>query len=230
MNAIEQLKQEAALKAVEYLKSGMTIGLGTGSTAKYAIEALGQKLSSGGLERISAVPTSEATAELARRAQIPLVELSGSGVDIAIDGMDEITENLDAIKGNGGALTREKIVAARARTFILIGDERKQVQRLGANPVPVEVVPFGWRATLADLVSLGCEAIPRRQDSSAEAPFFISDNGNYILDCQFSRQFSPYAIAAEMLAIPGVVEHGLFLGMAKLAYIATHKGVLELSR
>ncbi|MDQ3398706.1 MAG: ribose 5-phosphate isomerase A [Deinococcota bacterium] len=228
MDELEQQKQRAAVRAVAHIRSGMTVGLGTGSTAKYATLELGQRLAAGELAYISAVATSQASEALAQRLLIPLVELSGSGVDVAIDGIDEVTETLDAIKGLGGALTREKMVESRARTFIVVGDERKLVTQLGERtPVPVEVLRFGWRATLADLSSLGCKVIPRQ---GAGGDLFETDNGHIVLDCHFSRPLQTHRLDAELATIPGVIEHGLFLGMATHAYIATASEVLEFTR
>ena len=223
---LEPLKEQAALEALAHIQSGMTLGLGTGSTAKYLIQALGQRLKEGELQAITAVPTSEATATMARDLGIPLQDLGASGVDVAIDGMDEVTGTLDAIKGLGGALAREKVVAARALRFILIGDETKRVRYLGEKaPVPVEVLPFGWRAAQADLRRLGCNPILREKESE----LVTSDNGNYLLDCHFSAAFDAQEVALAMSVIPGVLEHGLFLGLAARAFIATPEGVAELS-
>ena len=204
----------------------MTLGLGTGSTAKYFVQGLGRKLEAGELRDISAVPTSEATAQMAKDLNIPLQDLSASGVDIAIDGMDEVTDALDAIKGLGGALAREKVVAARAKQFILIGDETKRVNHLGEKaPVPVEVLPFGWRAAQRDLGALGCNVVLREK----EGEVVRSDNGNVLLDCHFSEPFDALKVALSISVIPGVLEHGLFLGLAKRAFVATSEGVTELN-
>jgi ribose 5-phosphate isomerase A len=228
LRELEAQKKRAALRALAHVESGMTVGLGSGSTARYAIREMGRRVKEGELTHLSAVASSEASAALARDLGIPLVELSASGVDVVIDGADELTESLDAIKGLGGALTREKIIAARAKTFILIGDERKLVGELGErSPVPVEVIRFGWRATLADLGELGCEVIPRQDD---RGDFFVSDNGHLVLDCHFGRRLRAHELAAEVRAIPGVIEHGLFLGMATHAYVAAPEGVLEFAR
>lgn len=225
----ETLKKQAALRAVTHVHSGMVVGLGTGSTASYAIAELGAKLSSGELVDITAVATSEASTAQAKSLNIPLGELTDKGVDVAIDGMDELDPALNAIKGLGGALTREKIVAARARCFILIGDSSKRVTRLGEKaPIPVEVIPFGWQAARAELAALGC-TVSVRQQKQRDAPF-ISDNGNLILDCHFEQAFDAHDMAAAMTRLVGVVEHGLFLNMAHLAYVATPEGVVELSR
>ncbi|MDZ7703535.1 MAG: ribose 5-phosphate isomerase A [Trueperaceae bacterium] len=225
----EVQKERAALKAVEHVRSGTLIGLGTGSTAKYAIEAIGRRLADGQLQNIRAVATSEASAALAQAAQIPLVDLGPNGVDLAIDGMDEVDPHLGAIKGLGGALTREKMVAVRAKTFILIGDDSKQVERLGAKaPLPVEVLRFGLSATEADLAALGCRTALRK---GADGNPFVSDNGHYVVDCHFDGGIDdPHALAARLDGTTGVVEHGLFLEIAERAYVATEDEVLELTQ
>jgi ribose 5-phosphate isomerase A len=225
VNDLEAQKKQAALKAVEYIQSGMLVGLGTGSTAKYAIIALGERLRGGQLKDIRAVATSRASEVLAREWQIPLFELDGETLDLAIDGMDELDPELNAIKGLGGALTREKIVESCADTFILIGDETKTVIRLGEKaPIPVEVVPFGWKATQKKLEALGLR--PELRLVGTEP--FITDNHNFILHCHARVAFMPKQMAADLASIPGVVEHGLFLEMASLAYIATQTGVQAL--
>lgn len=222
---LEALKKQAALKALEHVESGMLIGLGTGSTAKYVIEGVGERLASGELTDITAIVTSKASETLAHDLDIPLVELTGQTLDVAIDGMDEVDGQLDAIKGLGGALTREKIVEACANFFILVGDETKQVTHLGEKaPVPVEVIPFGWQATKKKLENLGCR-VERR---SKEGETFVTDNGNFVLDCHLSPPVNAYALASDISSTPGVLEHGLFLGMAHLAYVATQSEVLTL--
>ena len=223
----EALKKRAALEAVKHVRSGMTLGLGTGSTARYATVAIGEMLSGGELKDIRAAVTSIETARLAREGGIPVIELGAEGVDLAIDGMDEVTDNLDVIKGLGGALLREKIVEARARTFILIGDVSKRVGHLGEKaPVPTEVLEFGSSSAQRDLGALGCRPVLRERDGKPVR----SDNGNLLLDCHFDAPFDPNEIAAAMSQIPGVLEHGLFLGMANLAYIADGERVLRLER
>ena len=224
---LEAQKEQAALEAVKRIESGMLIGLGTGSTAKYAIQAVGERLRDGTLRDIRAVVTSEASRAMAEALNIPLVELTGQKLDVAIDGMDEIDPNLNAIKGLGGALTREKIVEACADLLILVGDETKRVKNLGERaPIPVEVVPFGWRATQEKLSALGCRPALRVRDGET----FVTDNGNCILDCDITPPVDVYALANEISALPGVVEHGLFLDMAGLAYVATSQEVLTLTR
>ena len=205
----------------------MLIGLGTGSTAKYAIQAVGERLRDGTLSDIRAVVTSEASRAMAEALNIPLVELTGRTLDVAIDGMDELDPNLNAIKGLGGALTREKIVEACADLLILVGDETKRVKNLGERaPIPVEVVPFGWRATREKLSALGCRPTLRVRNNET----FVTDNGNYVLDCAVTPPVDIYTLSSAISALPGVVEHGLFLDMAGLAYVATSQDVVTLTR
>ncbi len=223
----EALKEQAAREAIKHVESGMTLGLGTGSTARYAILGIGEMLQRGEVKNIRAAATSVETERLATQGGIPLIDIGAEGVDLAIDGMDEVTDDLDVIKGLGGALLREKIVESRARTFILIGDASKRVTRLGEKtPVPVEVLPFGFGATQRDLEALGCRAVLRQRDDTPAR----SDNHNYIVDCHFDAAFDPPEIAAAISQVPGVLEHGLFLGMAKIAYIADGEHVLRLDR
>ncbi len=224
---IESLKKQAALQALEHVQSGMTIGLGSGSTATYFIQALGEKLKTGELKTIVAVPSSKQSEILAKKLAIPLVELTADGVDVCIDGMDEVDPELNAIKGLGGAQTREKIVAGSSKLFILIGDETKIVKQLGEKaPIPVEVIPFGYKATVAKLATLGTRP---EQRMKGDEPF-ITDNGNYIFHCFVTPPIDAKKLATEISQIPGVLEHGLFLGLAKIAYVATSKEVLKLEK
>ncbi len=205
----------------------MRLGLGTGSTSRYFLEGLGERLRSGGLSGIVGVPTSEASADLAGRLGIPVDDLDERGLDLAVDGADEIDAELNAVKGLGGALTREKMVASTARRFILIAEASKRVQHLGErSPIPVEVVPFGWKATRGKLERL--ELRPVLREAAGEP--FITDNGNFILDCWTTTPFDTAELACNLSNTPGVLEHGLFLGMADIAYLASAAGVLELSR
>ena len=220
-------KRDAAAAALELVEDGMTLGLGTGSTAYWFVAGVAERLRSGALQRVRGVPTSEATARQAREAGIELVDLPAAGVDLAVDGMDELAPGLDAVKGLGGALLREKVVAASARAFVLIGDESKLVSRLGEKaPVPVEVVRFGLARTVRLLGALGGEAVVRERDG---APV-VTDNGNLVVDLRFAGRFDPEELAAELSALPGVVEHGLFLGMADLAFVTGQGGVRRLGR
>ena len=198
------------------VETGMIVGLGTGSTAEFMLLALARRIQEG--LRITAVPTSELTAARARDLGIPLTELTGP-IDIAIDGADEVERNkLSLIKGRGGALLREKIVAQAASRFLVVVDESKIVSRLGAAPVPVEVVPFGWQATA------------RRIGAEFQRRDFVTDNGNYILDCDFGAIPSPESLASDLDRIAGVVGHGLFIGMASEVHMGTSSGVQILRR
>ena len=226
VNEQDRLKQAAALEAILLVESGMVVGLGTGSTARHFVAELGRLLGTGELERVTGVPTSQATAQQAREVGIPLVELGAAGVDLAVDGMDEYDDALNAIKGLGGALLREKVVAAAAGTFVLIGDVSKHVTRLGSlAPVPVEVARFGWRRTAAVLEGVG--AVPTLR--SVEGEPFVTDNGNLILDCRFPGGFEATSLADALSSVPGVMEHGLFVGMAHRAFVAGAAGTLALT-
>ena len=222
----ELLKKKVALAALEHIQSNMLVGLGTGSTAKYLIEGLGEKINRGELSKIRAIATSKQNQRLALSLGIDMVELSKEKLDIAIDGMDEIDPDLNAIKGLGGALTREKIVEARAKILILMADDSKLVEYLGQKThLPVEVVQFGLAATKAELKEIGLE--PNLRKSGSE--IFVTDNGNYILDCQFDKT-DIFLLAEQINAIPGVVEHGLFLNMANYVYIATDKDIRKMTK
>lgn len=206
----------------------MVVGLGTGSTAVFAVRRIGELLAEGRLQRIVGIPTADVTAREAERAGVPLGKLDDyPSVDVTIDGADEIDPHLNLIKGLGGALLREKIVAAASRSLIIIADESKRVERLGTRaPIPVEVVPFARRPTAEYLTSLGARVIERRRKDRP----FITDEGNIILDCHFSGLSNPQEIAQLIRAQPGVVEHGLFLGMATEAIIAGARGVVVMER
>lgn len=223
--AADDLKRAAAEASLMYVKDGMVLGLGTGSTVRYVLEGLARKVADGGL-LVSGVPTSLATAEAAKRLGIPLTSLEEHPIlDLAIDGADEVDPRLDLIKGLGGALFREKIVAAAARKLVIVVDESKLVPRLGTKaPVPVEVHPFGWRTTQARLEALRAEAGLRVRDGEP----FRTDNGNRILDARFGPIRSPAKLASAIDAIPGVVGHGLFLKMADLVLTASAAGVRTL--
>lgn len=223
MNNLDIYKQQAALEAVKYVQSGMVVGLGTGSTAKYAVMELSRRLHEGEISNVMAVPTSEATALLAHDLGIPLCELEPHGVDLAIDGADEIAPDLSLIKGLGGALLREKIVEASARQFIVIADHTKKVAQLGRGVVPVEIVRFGYRATMHALSRMGEPVL--RMDGDE---FFYSDGGNLIVDVNFGPILNPGSLEAELKRIPGVVESGLFVGLATLAIVAGPEGLVYL--
>ncbi len=226
MEPLERWKRDAAERALALVERGMLLGLGSGSTVRHFIAGLGERLASGALERVLAVPSSRESGAQATALGIPLTELPATGLDLAVDGMDEVTPALDVIKGLGGALTREKIVASSARRFVLIGDDRKRVTRLGErSPVPVEVVAFGLRRTRALLEGLGARPTQRGGDADP----FVTDNGNRIFDLAFPAGFAPEELAAALADLPGVVEHGLFLGMAERAFLAGASGVTEMT-
>jgi ribose 5-phosphate isomerase A len=211
----DQAKEAAAQAAASLVLDGMIVGLGTGTTAKFAVDALAQRIRQG--LRFTGVPTSETTALQARSLGIPLKELDGP-IDLTIDGADEIDpRTLNLIKGRGGALLREKIVAASSKQLIIIADESKLVDQLGSKmPVPVEVIPFGWCSTAERLEALGCKAILREG--------YVTDSGHSILDCTFGAIRDPQSLAQQLDATVGVVEHGLFLNLATQAIIASNVG------
>jgi ribose 5-phosphate isomerase A len=225
MTDVERWKARAAHAALDHVRSGMTVGLGTGSTALHMVRELGRRLATHELHDVRGVATSVATERLARESKVPLIDLPADGVDVAIDGMDEVTTALDAIKGLGGALTREKIVAAAAKRFLLIGDRTKRVAFLGDRaPVPVEVVAFGWRRTAERLRALGADPVLRTERGEP----VVTDNGQLVVDCRMRGGFDAHAFAAAVDGLPGVVAHGLFLGMAERAFLAGPDGTLEL--
>ncbi|MGN6616116.1 MAG: ribose-5-phosphate isomerase RpiA [Ilyomonas sp.] len=219
-------KRIAAEKAVEYIKSGITVGLGTGSTAKFAIEKLGYKIVSEGLQ-IKAVATSKASDALARSVNVPIIPFSTiDAIDITIDGADEVDEDLNLIKGGGGALLREKIVASNSKQLIIVADNKKLVKHLGKFPLPVEVIPFGYEMTIKKLEKLGCKPVLRKKDDEV----FMTDNGNYIIDCSFGNILHPKQLHDDINAIVGVVENGLFINMANKVIIGFedgHTNILE---
>ncbi len=224
---MDELKRLAAERAVEQVQPGMRLGLGSGTTAYYVAEAVGRRLREGSLRDLICVPTSEKTAEHARRLSIPLTQLDALDpvqLDLAIDGADEVAPDLALIKGLGGALLREKIVVSVARRFVVVVDESKLVDRLGTKgPVPVEVIAFGWRALLPHLERLGAQPTLRSQPGST-APF-VTDEGNYILDCRFPPIDDPAELDRRLRDRAGVVETGLFVGMASQVVVAGAGGV-----
>lgn len=229
---IAKLKKMAGERAAEWVESGMVVGLGTGSTAVYATRAIGQRLQDGRLHHILGIPTSEQTAHQAQEAGVPLTTLDDHPViDLTIDGADEIDPHLNLIKGLGGALLREKIVAAASRCMIVVGDMRKVITKLGTlAPLPVEVIPFAQRPVHNYLTSLGAQVALRHDKELGQRPF-RTDEGNIILDCTFPQGIDdPAALAQTIIAQPGVVEHGLFLNLATLAVIATPDGLQILRR
>ncbi|MET0640693.1 MAG: ribose-5-phosphate isomerase RpiA [Hyphomicrobium sp.] len=224
-------KRQAAEQALAYVEDGMKLGLGTGSTAAKFVELLGAKVRSG--LKIICVPTSEATRAQAAALSIPLTTLDDTpSLDLTIDGADEIDEELRLIKGGGGALLREKIVAVASDRLVIIADNSKRVDILGKFPLPLEVVPFGLAATQNLIAKLaadsGCEGDIRLRPGTNGKPF-VTDNGNLILDCAFGAIDDPEALEDALKLVPGLVESGLFLGIADVGIIAGPKGVEVLS-
>ncbi|SCM95191.1 Ribose-5-phosphate isomerase A [Bacillus mycoides] len=218
------LKQLAGEYAADFVKDGMKIGLGTGSTVYWTIQKLGQRVQEG--LSIQAVPTSKETEVLAQQLNIPLISLNDiQTLDLTIDGADEIDSNLQLIKGGGGALLREKIVASSSKELIIIADESKIVTHLGAFPLPVEITPFSWKQTENKIQSLGCQTTLRLKNNET----FITDNNNIIIDCVFPNHISnPANLHDQLKMITGVVETGLFINMTSKVIIGTENGIKEL--
>jgi len=229
---LEAQKRAAAARAVEFVRPGMRLGLGTGSTAKHFVELLAERVRAG-LDVI-AVPTSEATRNDAERLGVPLTSLDATPeLDLTIDGADEIAPDLSLIKGGGGALLREKIVASASARMIVIADESKCVATLGRFPLPVEVMPFGLAATRraveAAAAAAGC-AGPALLRRAKDGHAFVTDGGHWILDAALQRIADPKSLADRLDAIAGVVEHGLFIGLAQVAVVAGASGVRIVER
>jgi ribose 5-phosphate isomerase A len=220
-------KQRAGARAVEFIEDGMIVGLGTGSTAYWMIERLGERVREG--LRVRCVPTSRRTEEHARGHGIPLVTFADvQWLDLAIDGADEIGPGLALIKGGGGALLREKLVARAARRFIVIADASKRVEVLGRFPLPVEVVPFAWQVTALKVAEVtNAEPVLRRDERGG---VYLTDNGNYILDCRCGEIRDPESTERGLKLLTGVVDCGLFVGMADLAVVATDDEVEIIER
>lgn len=221
---VEAMKRIAAEAAVALVKEGMVVGLGTGSTTKYAIEALGEMARDG--FDVRGVPTSITTANLAKEHGIALTSLEECPLlDLAIDGADEVDPKLDLIKGMGGALFREKLVAAASKKVVICVDESKLVRHLGTRtPVPTEVHPFGWKVSKARLEALGARPTLRLAGAST----YRTDNDNYILDCRFRSIKNPGRLEQAISTVPGVVANGLFVGVASAVLVGTPKGVRTL--
>ncbi|KAF5442331.1 hypothetical protein F2P56_035001 [Juglans regia] len=227
----DELKKIAAYKAVEYVESGMVLGLGTGSTAKHAVNRIGELLRQGKLHNIVGIPTSKKTHEQAVSLGIPLSDLDTHPVvDLAIDGADEVDPFLNLVKGRGGSLLREKMVESSCRKFVVIVDESKLVKHLGGSglAMPVEIVPFCWKFTAHRLQTLfadsGCVA--KLRTSGEESEPFVTDNGNYIVELYFKKDIGDLKAASdEILRLAGVVEHGMFLDLATTVIVAGELGV-----
>lgn len=229
-------KENAALAALEFISDGMVLGLGSGSTAEIFIEKLGEKISAG--FSVTGVPTSERTAECAREHGVPLVDIDKiAGLDVTIDGADEVDQAFQLIKGGGACLLREKIIANASKTMVVIVDDTKMVETLGEFPLPVEVDPFGVSVTATQiyeaLLASGCEdgQTVLRQAKDGSGPL-ITDGGHYILDCRCRSIPDPIVTAKALAEIPGVMEHGLFIDLADAIIIGEvdHARVLEIKR
>lgn len=228
----ELAKKAAGERAVDFVESGMRVGLGTGSTSAWFVRALGARLRAGALSRVVGVPTSIRTGKLAETEGVPQTTLDEAGwLDLTVDGADEIDPDLSLIKGGGGALLQEKIVATASDRMIVIADPTKLVPCLGAFPLPIEIVPFGWETTKAivERVLTEFEVAGRRTTlrMAKDAPF-ITDGAHMILDLHLGRIEQPKALAARLLAIPGVIDTGLFVNIADLAVIGREDGAAEI--
>jgi ribose 5-phosphate isomerase A len=224
--ANDQEKEAAARASLHYVKDGQVVGLGTGSTAAYFIKLLGEKVK-GGL-RIKGIPTSVRSRDLAQSLDIPLTTLDEcQEIDVTVDGADEVDPQLRLIKGGGGALLREKIVASATRTMVVVADASKQVQRLGRFPLPVEVIRFAQALVAKRIAAMGAQVELRLKPDKTP---YVTDENNHILDCRFGVIQDADRLARELSQMPGVVEHGLFIGMASVALLARGNEIVELRR
>ena len=223
----DEMKEKAAQKAMDYVQGGMKLGLGTGSTAAKFVDLVGAAVADG-LD-VLCVPTSVATRDQAAALNIPLTTLDETPhLDLTVDGADELDEQLRLVKGGGGALLREKIVATSSDKMVVIADDSKLVNTLGAFPLPIEVVPFGLKSSHMMIEALaervGCSGEIKQRMKEDGTPF-VTDNGNFILDCHFTTIEKPEALAGALTQVPGVVENGLFLAIADVAIIAGKEGI-----
>lgn len=230
--AVEKMKQKAALRALEEVRDGMKLGLGTGSTARYFVDGLGAQVAEG--LNVVCVPTSQSTGAQAESLNIPMASLDDlQRLDLTVDGADELDAELRLVKGGGGALLREKIVAAASDKMIVIADDTKRVETLGAFDLPVEVNIFSHGATAAAigaaLMATGNAGATVLRRGQGEAPF-ITDGGHYIFDCALGKIKDAESLAQALLSVPGVVEHGLFLGYATAAVLAGADGLQEMGQ
>ncbi len=228
----DQMKKAAAIEALKFVKPGMNVGLGTGSTANHFIEALAAKVKEG-LD-IKGVATSKASEELAEKLGIPLTKLhTNPHLDLTVDGADEFDPEFRLIKGGGGALLREKIVASSSRFMVVVADESKQVKKLGKFPLPVEILVFGSKATIwkveraFKILKLDAAINVRR---TKDGELFLTENGNFILDCSIGAIPEPERLETLLNSIPGVIETGLFIGICGIVLMGTPKGVTEFKR
>jgi ribose 5-phosphate isomerase A len=225
----EGAKKRAALEAVKHVENGQIVGLGSGSTAAYAIELMGERVRKEKI-RILGVPTSHQAFAQAIRCGIPVTTLDEHPrLDLAIDGADQVDDALNLIKGRGGALTREKIVAALSKQFIVVADETKLVKKLGMDqPVPIEVLPFALEPVTLKMREMGGKPVAR--EGKGKVGPVVTDNGNFIVDVDFGPIDTPKKLGSQLRGVPGVVETGLFVGMADIVYVSTPKAVRKLER
>lgn len=226
METVDAAKELAAQRSLEFIQDGMVVGMGSGTTATHFIKLLGERVKQG--LHVRGISSSRASEDLARSLGIPVIDFhQATVIDVTIDGADEVTHKLDLIKGGGGALLREKIVASASKLFVIVADSRKLVERLGKFPLPVEVIPMAAPLVARKLDALGIRPKVRHTASGEE---YITDEGNLILDCACGEIEDPHKLAAEIRQMVGVVEHGLFLSMANIALIASDTDVTELTR
>jgi ribose 5-phosphate isomerase A len=222
----DKAKELAAQRSLEFVQDGMVVGLGSGTTATHFIKLLGERVQQG--LKVRGIASSKASEELAISLSIPITDFQNNPeIDVAIDGADEVTHQLELIKGGGGALLREKIVASASKRFIIVADSSKVVNKLGKFPLPVEVIPMASPLVARRLQRLGFNPVVRKVATGGD---FITDEGNLILDCHGGEIEDPHKLAASIRQIVGVVEHGLFLEMAEMALIAGDSDVVELKR
>jgi ribose 5-phosphate isomerase A len=220
----DQEKEAAARASLKFIKDGQVVGLGTGSTAAYFIQALGEQVKNG--LRIRGIPSSDRSQEQAAGLGIPLTTLDECPeIDVTVDGADEVDSQLRLIKGGGGALLREKIVASATKQFVIVADASKRVAVLGNFPLPVEVIKFAQAVVLRKIEALGAQVALRR---GADGKPYLTDENNYILDCRFGQIQDADGLAQRLSDMPGVVEHGLFIGMASVVLIADGNEIIEL--
>jgi ribose 5-phosphate isomerase A len=224
--ATDREKEAAARASLRFVKDGQIVGLGTGSTAAYFIELLGEEVKNG--LRIRGIPSSDRSREQAASLGIPLTTLDEfPQIDVTVDGADEVDPHLRMIKGGGGALLREKIVASATRQFVIITDASKRVPVLGKFPLPVEVIKFARAVVVKKIEALGAEVELRR---GADGTPYLTDENNYILDCRFGQIADADGLARQLSDMPGIVEHGLFIGMASVVLVANGSEIIELRR
>ncbi len=224
--AIDQEKETAGRASIRFVHDGQILGLGTGSTAVHAIRAIGERVSKG--LKIIGIPTSVRSKELAASLGIPLATLDDyQQIDVTIDGADEVDPALNLIKGGGGALLREKIIASATKQLVIVADSQKQVPCLGKFPLPVEVIPFAQALVAKEIAALGA-SVEIRPDGKGGP--YVTDEGHHILDCRFGTIPDPPALARTLSCVPGIVEHGLFIGMADVVLIGKGSDVVELRK